>query len=283
LGGPGSPVLAVTPTVLEAGVLRRSRMVINGVSFPWRLDDTSDCQGCYDLRTVLTHEFGHFIGYQHSACRRSIMYPEYNYGVGQHALDEADKEAFCGIDGRFPVTSYSPQDCPGYVPPQNSAGQPVGPAPGAPGQNRGGSCAADSECQVPYKCAAGSCDLSCTANPDCRQRAQWYGRDFVRLLRAVHRASRLQNRRVRAGVVGVALVLRILPDRRRLRADCHVHVSQHRRRRVYSQRSKLHSDGGCCARAAERSVLERQPLRRQPAVRAARQRAGVSRKMRHHA
>ncbi len=57
---------------------------------------TADGKVVYDLRSILTHEIGHFLGLDHSADPASTMYADYEPGsTEQRTLEDDDKAGLC--------------------------------------------------------------------------------------------------------------------------------------------------------------------------------------------
>jgi hypothetical protein len=59
---------------------------------------TSDAKVVYDLRSILTHEIGHFLGLDHSADPAATMYADYSPGsVEERTLEDDDRAGLCAV------------------------------------------------------------------------------------------------------------------------------------------------------------------------------------------
>ncbi len=102
-------ILATTPISYSAtatnvlGRIYRARTVLNASPpYLWRTSSDIGCSSsnanCYDMLVTFTHELGHFLGYQHSACAASVMYGVYDSQTAslKEQLIQADIDSVCG-------------------------------------------------------------------------------------------------------------------------------------------------------------------------------------------
>ncbi len=98
---------------------------------------TGDGNVVYDLRSILTHEIGHFLGLDHSADPASTMYADYEPGsTEQRTLEDDDFAGLCDAypPGREGVCDSTPRGgladlCKGEVAAEQSTGCTVAPSP----------------------------------------------------------------------------------------------------------------------------------------------------------
>lgn len=141
----GSPwaVIAVTLPQIEPGSCRlhAADMLFNGVGFIFRTDGELDEPGAVDFESIAVHEFGHWIGLDHSVDpnspmgyrAESVMFPNYRGGTGDRELYLDDKLGACAL---------YPASC--------------------------GACQDDRDCPDGRACRDGACvTLGCDANGDC--------------------------------------------------------------------------------------------------------------------
>ncbi len=176
-------VLAVTLPAVADYKIQRSRIAINGKSDgpKWYLTTStpSGCggEGCFNLQKTMTHEFGHFIGYLHSACTASVMVPTASpNNASRLQLHETDVKSLCSLVDESDLSGN------GYgitaeCPPAPSGSTGGGTGGGTSGETAGGAagrfthCSTDTDCKAPLVCAqfptGKHCDIPCTTDDDC--------------------------------------------------------------------------------------------------------------------
>ncbi|WP_437739179.1 matrixin family metalloprotease [Sorangium sp. So ce1504] len=93
--GQADSVIAVTMPVWDAdGVIGEADMIFNNVGFCW--NDTGDGD-CIDVRSIATHEEGHFLGLGHTSVRGATMLGFYPGGTSARTLEEDDIEGVCAL------------------------------------------------------------------------------------------------------------------------------------------------------------------------------------------
>ncbi|MFO0589383.1 MAG: matrixin family metalloprotease [Polyangiaceae bacterium] len=100
---------------------------------------TGDANVVYDLRSILTHEIGHFLGLDHSDDPASTMYADYEPGsTEQRSLEDDDIAGLCDAypPGRAGVCDATPNGgladyCKGESPPKDTGGCDIPSSPAA--------------------------------------------------------------------------------------------------------------------------------------------------------
>ncbi|WP_437729887.1 matrixin family metalloprotease [Sorangium sp. So ce1335] len=93
--GAADSILAVTmPVWGPDGVINDADMVFNNVGFCW--NDTGE-GGCTDVRSIATHEQGHFLGLGHTNVRGATMLGFYPGGTSARTLEDDDIEGVCAL------------------------------------------------------------------------------------------------------------------------------------------------------------------------------------------
>lgn len=191
-------VIAVTLPEIQVGSceLRAADMLFNGSTFVFRTDGRLDDHNAVDLESIAVHEFGHWIGLDHSVdptspvgyLTESVMFPTYRGGIDDRELYLDDKLGACAL---YPVACGSCQedrDCPEGRRCQNGSCQrvgcsrdvdcPLGSVCGDDGRCHRG-CRLHAECGEGFYCADGACipDLECHACQPC-SRSRDCGGDY---------------------------------------------------------------------------------------------------------
>ncbi|MCU0695593.1 MAG: matrixin family metalloprotease [Myxococcaceae bacterium] len=89
----GSGTLGVTITFSFPGEITDADMELNN-NTPWASDGR---QSAIDYESVLTHEFGHFIGFDHTVSGNAVMNPSVANGVVKRNLLAPDQNDLCSV------------------------------------------------------------------------------------------------------------------------------------------------------------------------------------------
>jgi len=117
-GGFGKDQIAVTITATDqSGIIQDADMIFNQ-SVAFITDDTPAPDPKQSLRTVATHEFGHFLGLEHSPVIRSVMNP-----FAPPQLFTLSYDDLAGIATNYPGPGFNLQSISGTI--RNGAGAPV--------------------------------------------------------------------------------------------------------------------------------------------------------------
>ncbi|MCA2977612.1 MAG: matrixin family metalloprotease, partial [Myxococcaceae bacterium] len=89
----GSGTLGVTTTSFFPGEITDADMQLNN-NTSWASDGRASA---IDYESVLTHEFGHFIGFDHTTSGNAVMNPAVGSGVVKRALLAPDQNDLCSV------------------------------------------------------------------------------------------------------------------------------------------------------------------------------------------
>ncbi len=98
---------SLTGEIFDADIELNSRATANPGGFVFstgRMPEPDEC----DLQTILTHEFGHFLGLAHSSITRAVMYPTAGLGEIRSDLNSDDSAGVCAI---YPERATPPGRC----------------------------------------------------------------------------------------------------------------------------------------------------------------------------
>jgi hypothetical protein len=89
-----SAIAFTTLTFTEAGELVDADVEINSENVSIGLDVK---EGAFDLRTIVTHEMGHFLGFDHTEVTDAMMAARFPTGIARHQLEPDDVDAVCSV------------------------------------------------------------------------------------------------------------------------------------------------------------------------------------------
>ncbi|MEZ5979249.1 MAG: IPT/TIG domain-containing protein [Planctomycetota bacterium] len=99
----GSSTVAITPVwFLGSGAITDADILFNGKQYTFT---TSNQPGRYDVQDVATHEFGHFLGFDHSPVAGSSLFPYVTSGLVLHRSLASDD--WMAVRARYPFGSYA--------------------------------------------------------------------------------------------------------------------------------------------------------------------------------
>lgn len=189
LGSPWS-VIAVTLPLLdrEACKIRSADMLFNGARFVFRIDGNLAGTWDVDFESIAVHEFGHWIGLDHSQNpgdpsgyeSESVMFPSYRGGIDDRNLYLDDKLGACALYPAACGRCRSDADCPDGTTCEGGECKRVSclrdehcPAGSVCGEDRlcHRGCRLHAECGPGFQCAAGACvpKVDCTVCRSCRR------------------------------------------------------------------------------------------------------------------
>ncbi len=178
--GSVNSTIAVTLPVPTFGCqIVSADMLFNAVGFRFRTSGAAT-----DLESIATHEFGHWIGLDHTNANGATMLPFYSGGSDERTLTQDDTNGACALYPRACGGCSVNADCPNGQECAGGACQTitcVGNGDCAAGTIcRGGSCVpgcrVQADCPATYSCTngacqrpAGSCSIcdTCAENADC--------------------------------------------------------------------------------------------------------------------
>jgi len=136
-GGVNSTIAVTMPLSMSNCTIVQADMVFNAVGFRFRTDGRVT-----DLQSIATHEFGHWLGLDHTTAARATMLAYYSNGIAERSLEQDDIDGVCSL---YPVTC--------------------------------GGCTDDGQCGVGEVCTAGNCaPAGCSTTNDCAMGAVcWKG------------------------------------------------------------------------------------------------------------
>ena len=198
-----SAVIATTVVHLDGlGRYHDADVHLNSVNYRFSIDGRP---GTVDLRSVLTHEFGHALGLGHSVDARATMYPSYGSPGAWRSIEGDDKTGICSLyPGVGLVQGCDALPCPAShlciagvcerAGAQATVCAPCDRVPGAceaagddarcvdlplGGRVCGRACAGSSECGAGFRCEATSSsgDLQCVSNDACTTGPDLSGND----------------------------------------------------------------------------------------------------------
>ncbi len=113
----GSSTLAVTYTCFGGSIIVDTDVEIDVDHFgsAWRTDGSGNCDGYFDLETVLLHEYGHALGLGHPSFNGgcgSCPVMDGSYGSVQRTLCADDQD---GAEALYALSAGSPPPAPGNV------------------------------------------------------------------------------------------------------------------------------------------------------------------------
>lgn len=100
---------SLTGEIFDADIELNSRANTNAGGFVFAVGRMPEPDEC-DLQTILTHEFGHFLGLAHSNITRAVMYPTAGLGEIRSDLNADDSAGVCSI---YPERATPPGRCVG--------------------------------------------------------------------------------------------------------------------------------------------------------------------------
>jgi MYXO-CTERM domain-containing protein len=98
---------SLTGEIFDADIELNSRTAANAGGFVFAVGRVPEPDEC-DLQTILTHEFGHFLGLAHSNMTRAVMYPTAGLGEIRSDLNSDDSAGICAI---YPERATPPGRC----------------------------------------------------------------------------------------------------------------------------------------------------------------------------
>ncbi len=98
---------SLTGEIFDADIELNSRASTNAGGFVFAVGRMPEPDEC-DLQTILTHEFGHFLGLAHSNITRAVMYPTAGLGEIRSDLNNDDSAGICAI---YPERATPPGRC----------------------------------------------------------------------------------------------------------------------------------------------------------------------------
>lgn len=113
--GPHNVALTTVTYDKKTGEIYDADIEVNSAQYALT---TSQTTGEYDLRSILTHEAGHFLGMAHSPLSEATMFASYNPGTTDfRTLDPDDVNGICAIyDPGAPIKTCNPISRHGYSP-----------------------------------------------------------------------------------------------------------------------------------------------------------------------
>lgn len=94
---PGAIAITIATFDSFTGEIFDADMEMNDAEFDFSTGATMSDPSAADLQTILTHEFGHFMGLSHSDSDRAVMWPEAGLGEIRRDLTSDDAAGMCAI------------------------------------------------------------------------------------------------------------------------------------------------------------------------------------------
>ncbi|HWV37788.1 MAG TPA: matrixin family metalloprotease [Vulgatibacter sp.] len=153
LGGRRSTIAVTLTQFRPTCGIASADMVFNGVGFTFRIGSDTD------LQAIATHEFGHWLGLDHTGVDGSTMLPYYQGGTTGRELGPDDEAGVCALYPGWCESCVEDADCPSGR--RCEDGACVIP-----------SCASNSDCEAGFFCLSGSCLPGCRTHLECGEE-QW--------------------------------------------------------------------------------------------------------------
>lgn len=151
LGAP-STIIAVTLPISTADCrLVSADMLFNAANFEFTTDETG-----VDLQSIATHEFGHWLGLDHTTAIGATMATRYSGGIAERTLERDDVDGVCALYPRSCEVCTSDGDC--------AAGERCDVGTGI---CEATGCADTAECPTGTICEEGSCVPGCRSDDEC--------------------------------------------------------------------------------------------------------------------
>ncbi|WP_373049264.1 matrixin family metalloprotease [Vulgatibacter sp.] len=148
-GAVTSTIAVTIPVAMSNCTLVQADMVFNAVGFTFRNDGRVT-----DLQSIATHEFGHWLGLDHTNATGGTMLPYYSNGTAERTLTQDD------IDG---VCALYPASCGGCTGDGDCITGEICDAGTCVAQP----CTDSAECSAGAFCWKGSCTPGCKADGEC--------------------------------------------------------------------------------------------------------------------
>ena len=94
---PGAIAITIATFDSFTGEIFDADMEMNDAEFDFSIAQSMSDPSAADLQTILTHEFGHFMGLSHSDNDRAVMWPEAGLGEIRRDLTSDDAAGMCAI------------------------------------------------------------------------------------------------------------------------------------------------------------------------------------------